>query len=161
MRQNITEPLKPLLHRTISSANLHVYAYQTDRGEVVIGGAVNPYPGYSVRSTLPALQTLTSHLLEMLPCLREARILRQWAGLCDMTPDYVPLLGEVEGMPGFILNCGWGTWGFKAAPAAGESVAALIASGSTPDLIKHFGLDRFADGRLVNERAAAPAAAIQ
>ena len=157
----VTEPLKPLLHRTISSANLHVYAYQTDRGEVVIGGAVNPYPGYSVRSTLPALQTLTSHLLEMLPCLREARILRQWAGLCDMTPDYAPLMGEVEGMPGFILNCGWGTWGFKAAPAAGESVASLIASGSTPDLIKHFGIGRFADGRLVNERAAAPAAAIQ
>ena len=64
-------------------------------------------------------------------------------------------------MPGFILNCGWGTWGFKAAPAAGESVASLIASGSTPDLIKHFSIARFADGRLVNERAAAPGAAIQ
>ena len=157
----VTEPLKPLLHKTISSANLHAYAYQTDRGEVVIGGAVNPYPGYSVRSTLPALETLATHILEMLPCLREARILRQWAGLCDMTPDYAPLLGEAEGAPGFVLDCGWGSWGFKAAPAAGESIARLIASGATPDLIKPFSPARFKEGLLVNERAAAPAAAIQ
>ena len=157
----VTEPLKPLLDKTISSANLHAYVYQTDRGEVVIGGAVNPYPGYSVRSTLPSIETLASHTLEMLPCLREARILRQWAGLCDMTPDYAPIMGEVAEVPGFILSCGWGSWGFKAAPAAGSSIAALIASGKTPDLIRPFALSRFAEGRLVNERAAAPAAAIQ
>ena len=156
----VTEPLKPFLDKTISSANLHAYVYQTDRGEVVIGGAVNPYPTYSQRSTLPTLETLAAHTLEMFPCLREVKVLRQWAGLCDMTPDYAPIMGEAPGIQGFILSCGWGTWGFKAAPAAGKAIAELIATGTTPELIVPFGLYRFSDGRLVNERAAAPAAAI-
>ena len=156
----VTEPLKPFLHKTISSANLHAYAYQTDRGEVVIGGPVDPYPTYSQRSTLNMLEELCVFILELIPCLRDAKILRQWAGLCDMTPDYAPIMGKVSGLDGFILNCGWGTWGFKAAPIAGRSVAELVATGKTPALIEPFGLDRFENGRLVNERAAATAAAI-
>ncbi len=157
----VTEPLKPLIHTTISSANLHAYAYQTERGEVVIGGAVDPYPTYSHRSTLHMLEELAVHVLELLPCLREARVMRQWTGICDMTPDYTPVMGFVDGLDGFVINCGWGTWGFKAAPISGKMTAELIATGRTPDLIKPFRLSRFAEGDLVNERAAAPAAALQ
>ena len=156
----VTEPLKPLIHKTISSANLHVYVYQTDRGELVIGGPVDPYPTYSHRSTLPMLEELAVFALELIPSLRSVNILRQWTGLCDMTPDYAPIIGKVDGLDGFILNCGWGTWGFKAAPVSGRSTAELVATGETPELIKHFDLARFAEGRLVNERAAAVAAAI-
>ncbi len=157
----VTEPLKPFLDKCISSANLHVYVYQTDRGELVIGGAVDPYPTYSQRSTLPMLETLASHTLELFPRLKEVRILRQWTGLCDMTPDYAPIMGEVPEIQGLVLNCGWGTWGFKAAPAAGKAVAELIATGKTPDLIRPFALTRFQERRLVNERGGAPAAAVQ
>ena len=156
----VTEPLKPFLDKTISSANLHAYVYQTDRGEVVIGGGVDPYPTYSQRSTLNALEELAKHTVEMFPSLRNAKVMRQWAGLCDMTPDYAPILGKVDGLEGFVLTCGWGSWGFKAAPVAGKSIAELIATGATPDLIAPFALSRFREGLLVNERAAAPAAAL-
>ena len=156
----VTEPLKPFLDKTISSANLHVYAYQTDRGEVVIGGGVDPYPTYSQRSTLHTLEELAKHTVEMFPSLRNAKVMRQWAGLCDMTPDYAPILGKVDGLEGFVLTCGWGSWGFKAAPIAGKSMAELIATDVTPELIAPFALSRFRDGLLVNERAAAPAAAV-
>ena len=156
----VTEPLKPFIDKTISSANLHVYAYQTERGELVIGGGVDHYPTYSQRSTLHMLEELAVHSLELLPSLRNVKVLRQWTGLCDMTPDYAPIMGRVEGIDGFILSCGWGTWGFKAAPIAGKSIAELVATGETPALIKPFDLARFREGRLVNERAAAPAAAI-
>ncbi len=156
----VTEPLKPFLDKSISSADLHVYAYQADRGEVVIGGAVDHYPTYSQRSTLHMLEELAAHTLELLPSLRNVKVLRQWSGLCDMTPDYAPILGKVDGVDGFVLSCGWGTWGFKAAPIAGKSIAELIATGETPSLIAPFALSRFREGRLVNERAAAPAAAL-
>ena len=156
----VTEPLKPFLDKTISSANLHAYVYQTDRGEVVIGGGVEPYPTYSHRSTLHTIEELAVHSVEMFPCLRNAKVLRQWAGLCDMTPDYAPIMGKVDGIEGFILTCGWGSWGFKAAPAAGRCVAALVATGEIPGLIRPFALSRFREGLLVNERAAAPAAAV-
>ena len=156
----VTEPLKPFLHKTISSANIHAYVYQTDRGEVVIGGGVNPYQSYSQRSSLRPIEELAAHTLEMFPCMGQVKVLRQWSGLCDMTPDYAPIMGAVPGMDGFVLSCGWGSWGFKAAPAAGKRIAELISTGETPDLIKPFALSRFRTGRLVNERAAAPAAAI-
>ena len=156
----VTEPLKPFLHKTISSANLHAYAYQTERGEVVIGGGVDHYPTYTQRSTLHMLEKLAVHALELLPSLRNVNVLRQWAGLCDMTPDYAPVMGKVDGVDGFVLSCGWGTWGFKAAPIAGKSIAELVATGKTPALIRPFALSRFREGRLVNERAAAPAAAL-
>ena len=156
----VTEPLKPFLHKTISSANLHAYIYQTDRGEVVIGGGVDPYQSYSQRSSLRPIEELAAHTLEMFPCMGQVKVLRQWSGLCDMSPDYAPIMGTVQGLDGFVLSCGWGSWGFKAAPAAGKSIAQLISTGETPDLIKPFGLSRFHTGRLVNERAAAPAAAI-
>ena len=127
------------------------------RGVRVVGGGVDPYPTYSQRSTLHTLEELAAHTIEMFPALRDVKVLRQWAGLCDMTPDYAPIMGRVEGIEGFILTCGWGTWGFKAAPIAGKCIAELIATGETADLIKPFGLSRFREGRLVNERAAAPA----
>ena len=156
----VTEPLKPFMDTVISSANLHAYVYQTDRGELVIGGPVDPYPTYSHASTLNMLEELAHYVLELLPSLRDVKILRQWTGLCDMTPDYAPIMGKVDGIEGFILNCGWGTWGFKAAPIAGKSIAEFVETGTTPSLIEPFALSRFDDGRLVNERAAAIAAAI-
>ena len=106
------------------------------------------------------MEELASHSLKLFPCLKEVNVLRQWAGLCDMTPDYAPIMGEVPGVSGFILTNGWGTWGFKAAPVAGTCTAELIATGKTPELIKPFALSRFTEGRLVNERASAPSAAI-
>jgi sarcosine oxidase subunit beta len=156
----VTEPLKPFINRSVSSANLHVYVYQTDRGEVVVGGGVDPYSSYSQRSTLQTLEHLAANTLELFPFLRGVNVLRQWAGLCDMSPDYAPIMGKVDGLPGFLLSCGWGTWGFKAGPIGGFTMAELIATGKTPDLIEPFNLRRFASGKLVNERAAAPAAAV-
>ena len=156
----VTEPLKPFMDKVISSGNLHVYIYQTDRGELVIGGPVDPYPTYSHRSTLNMLEELARFAVELVPSLRDVKVMRQWTGICDMTPDYAPIMGEVEGVRGFVLNAGWGTWGFKAAPIAGKCIAELVATGRTPALIEPFGLSRFADDRLVNERAAAIAAAL-
>ncbi|MEE9199405.1 MAG: FAD-dependent oxidoreductase, partial [Dehalococcoidia bacterium] len=97
---------------------------------------------------------------KLFPFLKEVNVLRQWAGLCDMTPDYAPIMGPVPGLDGFLLNCGWGTYGFKAAPIAGKTMAQLIVTGRTPDLIKPFSITRFADGRLVNEKGAAASAAL-
>ena len=156
----VTEPLKPFMDKVISSGNLHVYIYQTDRGELVIGGPVDPYPTYSHRSTLNMLEELARFAVELVPSLRDIKVMRQWTGICDMTPDYAPIMGEVEGLDGFILNAGWGTWGFKAAPIAGKCIAELVVTGNTRELIEPFGLSRFADDRLVNERAAAIAAAL-
>jgi sarcosine oxidase subunit beta len=151
----VTEPLNAFLDKVVVSANLHVYVSQTDRGECVIGSEIDPYASYSHRSTLPFLESTAHHTLDLFPSLKHVRVLRQWAGVCDMTPDYSPIMGGVPGIEGFYLDVGWGTYGFKAGPVSGRRMAELIATGKTPDLIKPFSITRFSDGRLVGEKAAA------
>src|SRR5438093_7253580 len=125
----VTERLKPFLHIVLVSATLHVYVNQTDRGEVVIGEEIDPYSSYSMRSTFRFLQNAAAHTLELFPCLSRVKVLRQWAGICDMPPDFAPIIGPVDGVEGFLVDVGWGTYGFKAGPAAGLRGAALIATG--------------------------------
>jgi sarcosine oxidase subunit beta len=151
----VTERLKPFLHHVVVSATLHVYVNQTDRGEVVVGEEIDPYSSYSMRSTLRFLENAAAHTLELFPCLRQVKVLRQWAGICDIPPDYAPIIGPVDGVDGFILDVGWGTYGFKAAPAAGLCIAEMIDTGKTPELIQPFVLSRFANGEMLGEKAAA------
>ena len=150
----VTEPVRPFLDTVVVSGSLHVYVSQTDRGELVFGASVDPFTSYSMRGSLDFVEGLAGHVLQLMPSLAKLRVLRQWAGLCDMTPDFSPIMG-VTPVEGFYLDVGWGTYGFKAGPVAGEAMAALVATGRTPPLIAAFDLARFADDRLVGERGAA------
>jgi len=150
----VTEPVKPFLDVVIVSSQMHVYLSQTDRGEFLIGAEVEPYSTYSNRGTLPFLESSARHVLELFPQLSACKILRQWTGICDMSPDYSPIMGVTE-VDGFLVDCGWGTYGFKAAPIVGVTLAELVATGKTPDIIEPFKLERFYADRPVSELAAA------
>ena len=127
----VTEPVKPFLDVVIVSSQMHVYISQSDRGEFVMGSEIEPWTTYRTRGTLNFLQDLTRHTLELFPQLERARLLRAWAGLCDLSPDYSPILGRTE-VENFHVSAGWGTYGFKAAPIVGKTLAELVATGRTP-----------------------------
>lgn len=150
----VTESYKHAMSRIVASADLHIYISQTSRGEFLIGAEIDPYSGYANRSTFPLLASLAARAIALFPFLSKLTILRQWAGVCDMTPDYSPLMGVTE-IGNFYLSSGWGTWGFKAIPASGLSMAQLIATGRVPGLIAPFALDRFMKDRAISERASA------
>ena len=150
----MTEPLKPFLDVIIVSSQLHVYVSQTDRGEFLIGAEIEPYTTYSSKGTLSFLEYSARHTLELFPQLERLKVLRQWTGLCDLSPDYSPILGKTE-VDGFLVSTGWGTYGFKAAPIVGTTLAELVATGETPSLIAPFALERFHTDTLVSELAAA------
>jgi sarcosine oxidase, subunit beta len=150
----VTEPVRPFLDPVIVSGSLHVYVSQTDRGELVFGASVDPFTSYSMRGSLDFTEGLAGHVLELMPSIARMRVLRQWAGLCDMTPDFAPIMGTTP-VAGFLVDVGWGTYGFKAGPVSGETMAELIATGKTPELITPFGLDRFERGELMGEKGAA------
>jgi sarcosine oxidase subunit beta len=150
----VTEPLKPFLDVIIVSAQMHVYISQTDRGEFLIGAEIEPYTTYRTTSTFPFLEYSARHTLELFPQLESVNVLRQWTGLCDLSPDYSPILGETE-VGGFLVSAGWGTYGFKAAPIVGATLAEQIATRRTPTLIAPFALERFYTDSLVSELAAA------
>jgi sarcosine oxidase subunit beta len=150
----VTEPVQPFLDPVIVSGTLHVYVSQTARGELVFGASVDPFSSYSSRGSLEFTEDLAGHVLDLMPGISKMRLLRQWAGLCDMTPDFGPIIGPTP-VGGFYVDVGWGTYGFKAGPVAGEQVAAMVATGTIPDLIASFGLDRFERGVLTAEKGAA------
>ena len=151
----VTEPLKPFLDVVIVSASLHVYLSQTDKGELVIGAEIDPYQSYCMKGTLPTLEQMATYTLELFPQLHGVRVLRQWAGICDMTPDFAPIMGASQEVSNFYVDVGWGTYGFKATPISGKCMAALFATGKTSSLIEPFSPGRFATGKLVGEKAAA------
>jgi len=150
----VTEPLKPWLNAIIVSASLHLYVSQSSRGELVMGAALDPYELHSTRSTLDFVEGLAGHLLELFPFLSDVKVLRQWAGLSDMTPDFSPIMGRTA-VKGFYIDAGWGTWGFKATPVSGKTMAHTLANDDEHELIRPFTLARFAEYELVGEKGAA------
>ena len=150
----VSLPLKPFLDPIVVSGSLHVYIWQSARGEVVIGGATDPYGLYANRSTLEFAEGTLLPVLELFPFLANVKMLRQWAGMCDMTPDFSSVMG-VTPVENLYLDAGWGTWGFKATPVCGKRMAELVATGRTPDLLHPFRLSRFAEFDQVGEKGAA------
>jgi sarcosine oxidase subunit beta len=150
----VTEPYRHVLDGLVSSMDLYVYLSQTARGEFVVGAEILPYNTYSTRSTFDFLSQAAKRSIQILPFLARARAMRQWGGLCDMTPDSSPILGETE-VARFFLMAGMGTWGFKGSPIFGRTMAELIATGRTPELIAPFAPDRFARDRMVPDAASA------
>ncbi len=135
-----------------SSLDLGFYVSQTARGEMLAGAHIDQQPSYSYRSGHHFLSSIAHNIQMFLPFMRDLRILRQWTGICDMSPDYTPIMGRTP-VDGLLITTGWGTWGFKAIPAGGEAMAELIATGRTPELIAPFSLDRFRNDRTLADRS--------
>ena len=150
----VSVPLKPFLDPIVVSGSLHVYVSQSDRGELVMGGATDPYGLYANRPTLEFKEGLMAHMLELFPFLARVKVMRQWAGMADMTPDFSPVMGLTE-IDNYYIDAGWGTWGFKATPVAGKRLAECLATGRQPDILTPFRLDRFQSFEQVGERGAA------
>ncbi|MEX2298539.1 MAG: FAD-dependent oxidoreductase, partial [Dongiaceae bacterium] len=150
----VSLPVKPFLDQIVVSGSLHVYVSQSSRGELVMGGSTDPCPLYSTRSTLDFKEGLIGHIMELFPFLGDMRVARQWAGMTDMTPDFSPVMGKTP-VENYYIDSGWGTWGFKATPVCGVTMAHTVATGEPHDLIKAFRLDRFEEFLQVGEKGAA------
>src|SRR5215217_3583819 len=139
----VTNDFEQGLDKIVASTELACYVSQTERGQMLIGAEFDSQPSFSRISSFDALRSYAYKITALLPFLRSMRILRTWAGLCDISADFSPIMGET-GVDGLLITTGWGTWGFKAIPAGGSLMAELIATGKTPELIAPFTLERFA-----------------
>jgi sarcosine oxidase, subunit beta len=153
----VSEPVKPVLPCVVMSNTVHAYVSQSDKGELVIGAGTDAYASYSQTGGLHVACDTLQAILEMFPSFRRLRMLRNWGGIVDTTPDRSPILGTTP-VTGLYVNCGWGTGGFKATPGSGHVFAATIATGVPHPLAAPFSLDRFVTGRLIDEAAAAAVA---
>lgn len=150
----VSEPVKPCLDGVVLSGAAHAYVSQSDRGEILIGGGADRYTSYGQRGNLPIIEETLTATLSLFPSFSRLKLMRQWAGIVDISPDSSPILGKTP-VTGLYISGGWGTGGFKAIPAGGDTMAYTIANDKPHELIEPFGLDRFVTGALIDEGAAA------
>jgi sarcosine oxidase subunit beta len=153
----VSEPLKPIMPCVCMSNAVHAYMSQSDKGELVIGAGTDAYVSYSQTGGLHIATSTLEAICEMFPIMSRVRMLRNWGGIVDTTPDRSPILSKTP-VPGLFVNCGWGTGGFKATPGSGHVFAHLVATGEPNTIAAPFSLDRFRTGALVNEATAAAVA---
>jgi sarcosine oxidase subunit beta len=153
----VSEPIKPAMPCVVMSNTIHAYISQSDKGELVIGAGTDVYTSYSQTGALHVTTHTLDAICELFPDFRRVRMLRNWGGIVDVTPDRSPIIGKTP-VPGLYVNCGWGTGGFKATPGSGHVFAATIARDEPHPIAAPFSLDRFRTGRLIDEAAAAAVA---
>jgi sarcosine oxidase subunit beta len=153
----VSEPVKPVMPCVVMSNSVHAYISQSDKGELVIGAGTDAYTSYTQRGALHVNSHTLAAICELFPAFRRLRMLRNWGGIVDVTPDRSPIIAKTP-VPGLYVNCGWGTGGFKATPAAGHLLAWTIAHNEPHPINAPFTIERFRDGHLIDEAAAAAVA---
>jgi len=142
-----SEPLKPFLRPMVSELSSGLYCSQSMRGEIV-GGVTVPGHGstYAMGSTLEFLSTYARRLVRLMPILADIKVLRQWAGPYDQSPDGNPILGAPPEHPDFFLACGFVGHGFMMAPIVGKLYAEWLTGGAPHEIFSRYRLTRFRDG---------------
>ncbi len=151
----VSESLKQVIDCVVTFGAGHFYISQSDKGSLVFGGDLDPYPSYAQRGSLAIFSDVAENAIAMMPMLGRLRILRSWAGLVDMSMDGSPIMDKTP-VDGLFLNGGWCYGGFKATPAAGFCFAHLIAKGEPHPAAGAYRLDRFASGRVIDEKGVGP-----
>ncbi|WP_227269758.1 sarcosine oxidase subunit beta family protein [Roseobacter weihaiensis] len=149
----VSEPIKPCMDVVVMANTVHGYMSQSDKGEMVIGGGTDGYNNYTQRGSFHHIEETVRALIETFPMVSRLKMLRQWGGIVDVTGDRSPILSKTP-VENVFINCGWGTGGFKATPGSGWAMAELIHKGHGP-LTDDFGLNRFREGRFIDESVAA------
>ncbi len=152
----VSEAVKPLIDCVVTFGAGHFYISQSDKGGLVFGGDLDGYNSYAQRGNLPIAEKVMTDGLAMVPALSRLRVLRQWAGIMDMTPDGSPLICKTP-VDGLFVDGGWCYGGFKAIPGSGWCFAHTLATGEPHELNAAFTLDRFRYGRVIDEKGAGPA----
>ena len=150
----VSEPIKPCMDVVVMANTVHGYMSQSDKGEMVIGGGTDGFNNYTQRGSFHHIEETLRALVETFPMISRLKMLRQWGGIVDMTGDRSPLISKTP-LGNCFVNCGWGTGGFKAIPGSGWAMAELMAKGEPGPLAEAFSIDRFIEGRFIDESVAA------
>ncbi|MFN3744801.1 MAG: sarcosine oxidase subunit beta family protein [Hyphomicrobiaceae bacterium] len=149
----VSEGIKPAIDQVITFGAGHFYISQSDKGGLVYGGDIDGYNSYAQRGNLHVIEDVHEAGMALWPALGRLRLLRHWGGVMDMSMDGSPIIDKTP-IDGLYLNCGWCYGGFKATPASGWCFAHTIARDEPHKLNAGFRLDRFASGRLIDEKGA-------
>jgi sarcosine oxidase subunit beta len=153
----VSEPIKPVIDTVVMSNAVHAYVSQSDKGELVIGAGTDGYNSFTQRGGFDVVEDTIRAMVELYPVFGKMKMLRQWGGIVDISPDASPIISKCD-IKGLYFNCGWGTGGFKATPGSANVFAHTVAKDEPHSINAAFSLDRFVSGKLVDEHGAAAVA---
>ena len=153
----VSEPIKPVIDTVVMSNAVHAYVSQSDKGELVIGAGTDGYNSFTQRGGFDVVEDTIRAMVELYPVFGKMKMLRQWGGIVDISPDASPIISKRD-IKGLYFNCGWGTGGFKATPGSANVFANTVAKDEPHSINAAFSLDRFVSGKLVDEHGAAAVA---
>ncbi|MDA1283872.1 MAG: sarcosine oxidase subunit beta family protein [Proteobacteria bacterium] len=153
----VSEPIKPVIDTVVMSNAVHAYVSQSDKGELVIGAGTDGYNSFTQRGGFDVVENTIRAMVELYPVFGKMKMLRQWGGIVDISPDASPIISKCD-IQGLYFNCGWGTGGFKATPGSANVFAHTVAKNEPHSINAAFSLDRFVSGKLVDEHGAAAVA---
>ena len=153
----VSEPIKPIVDVIVNCSDLGFYFSQSDKGELVIGAGTDGYNSFTQRGGYDVIEETVRAIVELYPIFGKMKMLRQWGGIVDICPDASPIISKCE-VKGLYFNCGWGTGGFKATPGSANVFAHTVANDEPHKINAPFNLERFSDGRLIDEHGAAAVA---
>jgi heterotetrameric sarcosine oxidase beta subunit len=136
----VSEALKPLIDNVITFGAGHFYISQSDKGGLVFGGDIDGYNSYAARGNLPTIEDVCEGGMALMPMIGRARLVRHWGGIMDMTMDGSPIIDKTP-VENLYLT-----------PGSGYCFAHLIAQDKPHDVAAAYRLDRFAQGKLIDEK---------
>ena len=151
----VTEPVKPVLDSVVNYNAGLSYISQSDKGELVLGGATDGYLSMARRGSFARIEDTLERALQLFPFLAQLRLMRHWSGTADIPMDGNAIVGNTP-VDGLYVNCGWGYAGFKATPAVGWQMADCLACDRVPQMLQPFVLERFRDGALIDDAGIGP-----
>ena len=151
----VSEGIKPLIDTVVTFGAGHFYISQSDKGGLVFGGDLDGYNSYAQRGNLPMMEHVMAGGMAIMPAIGRVRMLRHWGGIMDMTFDGSPFICKTP-IDKLYLNGGWCYGGFKATPASGWCYAHTIAQDRPHKLNEAFTIDRFKQGRMIDEKGVGP-----
>jgi sarcosine oxidase subunit beta len=151
----ITEPVEPgVCPPMLMSFSGNYYIQQRPHGSIIGGCSPEGHPeDYEMGSSWDFLEMMSRTFIKLLPRTKGVRVVRQWSGLYNMTPDRQPILCEADNVKGFFLSCGYSGHGFMFGPISGELLTQLIIGQEPWIPIDMLHYSRFERGELLVEPA--------
>jgi len=148
----VTEPVEPLLGPMVMSFHHNLYCQQSPHGSFIMGiGHPNEPESFNTQSSWQFLCDMAERVVEILPPLAKLNVIRQWAGLYDMSPDRTPIMGNTPELKHFFTAAGFSGHGFMLSPISGQLMAEMVLGNTTTFPIQMFDVGRFERGELFAE----------
>lgn len=140
----VTEPIEKMQGPMLISFSQNLYCQQVPHGSFLMGRSTpNQVRGHDISASWSFLDEMAKTICHVAPKIGELRVIRQWGGSYNNSPDKQPIISKAKKLKGFFMACGFSGHGFMFSPMTGEMISNMVLGLENPIDTDLFALDRF------------------